>query len=96
MKYYISKLKKFVEFKEEKQAICPLCKNQLEKHAVHTCDSNINLKTGDGTIEQQRERFKEETLQPYTEDGKVNNDFIKVYGKNKHPQFNKEIMKGIK
>lgn len=93
MKTYISKLKEFTE-KED----CPVCGVKLEKDgSLHVCkDQNIKIKTGEPTIEEQRKIFKNDIIQPTTEDGKINGEFIKIHGKKNHPEFNKKLKQDIK
>lgn len=53
-------------------------------------ETGIKVKGGDGSKEDQRRFFKNDIVQPYTEKGKINGDFIKIYGKENHPAFKKD------
>lgn len=95
-KHYIPILKKFIEFENGEKEVCPECGQYLiDDGSLHTCpDSEIKTKAGDGSPEYQRKAFANDILQPNFKNGKVNDKFIKVYGKEKHPD--KKIAKSIK
>lgn len=65
-------------------------KKEIIKTKVETT-GKIIIKCGEGTKTEQKRWFKNDTLQPYTKDNKINGQFVKVYGKENHPAFNKEL-----
>lgn len=76
--------------------ICEKCGEDItevvEQGWMHVCEgSNIICKGGEGSQEEQKKSFKNDILQPYHKNGKINGEFIKVYGKQRHPKYNKNI-----
>lgn len=53
--------------------------------------SEIKIKCGEGTKEEQKRWFANDIEQPYTKDKKINDKFIKIYGKESHPSFQKKF-----
>lgn len=76
--------------------ICEKCGEDMSECInngwLHTCKGAIiSIKCGDGNLKDQKKFFKNDILQPYHQNGKINDEFIKVYGKSNHPYYNKSI-----
>jgi len=89
--------------------ICEVCGQPWEYQYKVYYDEN-GIKTGclhDGefkasnpefvpmSLKQDRRTYSKDILQPYRKDGSVNQDFVKAYGAQRHPEYNKEINKSI-
>ena len=78
-----------------KQKKCKKCGELIREGFYHFC-GETELTAGVLTAEQERKVFKSDILQPYTKEHKVNGDFVKRYGRDKHPKFNNKIIDNMK
>lgn len=82
--------------KDLKKKYCQTCQQEIKEGFLHICGNDLSVGRSERTTEEQKQIYKKDTLQPYTKEGKVNDDFIKAYGKDKHPKYNKELAKEMK